>query len=132
MSRSFKTRTFQRWLRKSGLTDDALVDAVIEMERGLVDADLGGHLVKKRVALPQRGKRGSTRTIVGTNFQGRWFFLYGFEKSERSNIDQRELGALQGVARDLLALGDEQIEAAIRDGTLLEIIHGNQAQKPHS
>lgn len=131
MSRAFKTRTFRRWLRKSGLSDADLAVAVAEMERGLIDADLGGHVVKKRVALPGRGKRGSTRTIVGTNFRDRWFFLYGFEKNERSTIDERELGSLQGVASGLLALDDKQIEVAIRDGTLLEISHGNQTQKPH-
>lgn len=101
------------------------------MERGLIDADLGGHVVKKRVALPGRGKRGSTRTLVGTNFRDRWFFLYGFEKKERGNIDDRELGALQGIARVLLALDNRQIHVAIDDGTLLEISHGNETKKPH-
>lgn len=131
MGRIFKTRTFQRWFRKSGLSDAALAEAVAEMERGLVDADLGGCVVKKRVALPGRGKRGSTRTLVGTKFKDRWFFLYGFEKNERSNVDGRELAALQAIARDLLALADSQIEAAIRDGALLETGHGNETQEPH-
>jgi hypothetical protein len=103
----------------------------MEMERGLIDADLGGHVVKKRVALPGRGKRGSTRTLVGTNFKDRWFFLYGFEKNERDNIDDSELSALQGVAKGLLALKDAQIKAAIEDGALLEINHGNETQKLH-
>lgn len=131
MDRIFKTRTFQRWFRKRGLSDAALAEAVAEMERGLVDADLGGCVVKKRVALPGRGKRGSTRTLVGTKFKDRRFFLYGFEKNERSNVDGRELAALQAIARDLLALADSQIEAAIRDGALLETGHGNETQEPH-
>ncbi len=58
--------------------------AVSEMERGLVDADLGGGVVKKRVALPGRGKRGGARTLVATNRGDRWFFVYGFEKSVRT------------------------------------------------
>lgn len=132
MGRIFKTRAFQRWFRKSGLSDTALVDAVAEMERGLVDAELGGHVVKKRVALPGHGKRGSTRTLVGTNFKDRWFFLHGFEKNERSNIGGRELAALQAITRDLLALADSQIQVAIRDGALLEVGHGNETQKSHS
>lgn len=81
MSRIFKTRSFNRWLRKSGLSDEVLHQAVEEMERGLIDADLGGHVIKKRIALPGRGKRGSTRTLIGTNFKDRWFFLYGFKKT---------------------------------------------------
>jgi hypothetical protein len=51
MRRVFRTRTFTRWTRKAGLTGDALCEAVSEMAQGLVDADLGGHVVKKRVAL---------------------------------------------------------------------------------
>lgn len=101
------------------------------MERRLVDADPGGHVVQKRIALPGRGQRGRARTLVATNFNGRWFFLYGFQKNERSNIDERELGALQGVVRNLLALDDKQIDVAIHDGTLVEINHGNETQKPH-
>lgn len=132
MRRLFKTRTFQRWFRKSGLSDAALVDAVAEMESGLRDADLGGCVIKKRVALPGRGKRGSTRTLVATNFKGRWFFLYGFEKNQRSTVDARELAGLQAIASDLLALDEQQIEAAVHDGALLEINDGNKAQKPHS
>lgn len=131
MHQVFKTRSFDRWPRKSGLSDATLLEAVGEMERGLIDADLGGHVIKKRVALPGRGKRGSVRTLVGTNFKGRWFFLYGFEKNDRDNINDKELAALQSTARDLLALKDTQIKTAIRDGALLEIKHDDQTQKPN-
>jgi hypothetical protein len=127
MRRAFKTRTFNRWLRKSGLTDEALLDAVAEMERGLIDANLGGHVVKKRVALPGQGKRGSTRTLVGTNYNDRWIFLFGFGKNERDNITANELAVLQEVAEDLLAFSDEQLEIAIENGELLEMRHDDQA-----
>jgi hypothetical protein len=53
--RVFKTRPLSRWMRKTLLTDAALRKAVDEMTRGLVDADLGGGVVKRRVALPGRG-----------------------------------------------------------------------------
>lgn len=124
---AFKTRTFNRWLRKSGLSDRQLAAAVAEMERGLIDADLGGHVVKKRVALPGQGKRGSTRTLVGTNYKDRWIFLFGFGKSERDNITVSELVVLQETAKDLLALNARQIEVAIEHGELLEIDHDHQA-----
>jgi len=80
MPRVFKTRTFNRWMRKAALTDRALYEAVAEMEQGLIDADLGGHIVKKRIGVPGRGKRGSMRTLIGTNYENHWFFLFGFEK----------------------------------------------------
>lgn len=125
MSRAFKTRHFARWARKSGLTDEALCAAVVEMSAGLIDADLGGGLVKKRVGLPGRGKRGGARTLVATNKGSRWFFVFGFEKSERSNISDDELEALQALAADLLVRTSAQLDQAIADGTLQEVCHEN-------
>lgn len=86
MERVFRTRNFTRWMRKSGLTDAALCKAVKEMVAGLVDADLGGGVVKKRIALPGRGKRGGARTLVATNNGNRWFFLFGFEKTNGQTL----------------------------------------------
>ena len=98
MNRVFKTRHFGRWARKVGLSDRALCQAVEEMIRGLIDADLGGGVVKKRIGLADRGKRGAVRTLIATNKGNRWFFVFGFEKNERANIDSEELGALQDLA----------------------------------
>lgn len=99
---------------------------LIAMERGLVDADLGGHVVKKRVPLPGRGKRGGARTLVATNLGERWFFLYGFEKNERSNVDADELKAFQELASEFLALEDEAIEHAVSNGKFTELCYGNE------
>lgn len=125
MMRVFKTRTFTRSMKKTGLTDSALCIAVKEMCQGLIDADLGGDVVKKRVALPGQGKRGGARTIVATKLAGRWFFLYGFSKSERSNIDKDELKVLQEVAKELLGFGDRQLAIALAAGEILEICDGD-------
>jgi hypothetical protein len=119
--RVFKTRAFGRWMRKTALTDEALWAAVSDMERGLIDADLGGGVVKKRVALPGRGKSGSARSLVATNKGNRWFFLFGFEKNERANVSARELGALQGIAADLLELSRARLYAHVGSGALQEI-----------
>ena len=125
MKRVFKTRVFDRWMRKTRLLDDSLCKAVHEMEQGLIDADLGGGILKKRIALPGQGKRGSTRTLVATNKGDRWFFVYGFEKNERDNITSNELKALKMLADDLLGTSLSQLEAGIRDSIFLEICHGN-------
>lgn len=125
MRRVFRTRTFTRWMRKAGLTDDALCEAVSEMVQGLVDADLGGHVVKKRVALPGQGKRGGARTIVATKLADRWFFLYGFGKNERANIDKDELKMLQEVAKEFLGFDDRQLTAALAAGEIVEVCNGN-------
>lgn len=123
MRRSFKTRHFSRWMRKTGLTDSALCSAVAEMAEGLIDADLGGGIVKKRVGLAGRGKRGGARTLVATNKGTRWFFLYGFEKNDRANITDDELEALKEIAEQLLARTGKQLDEAVQDGSLKEICH---------
>jgi hypothetical protein len=124
MIRSFKTRTFARWTNKADVSDAALLQAVEEMSCGLVDADLGGHVVKKRVALPGQGKRGGARVIVATKLADRWFFLFGFSKNERDNIDSDDLKALRETAGQLLAFTDQQLLAALAANELTEIDHG--------
>ncbi len=116
-----KTKKFDRWARKIGLVDALLCHAVEEMLKGLIDADLGGGVYKKRVALPGKGKSGSARTLLATNRQDRWFFVFGFEKNDRANISTKELEALQLLADDLLSMKEEQIRQAIVDGALLGV-----------
>jgi len=126
MTRVFKTRHFCRWMRRTELTDQALWAAVSEMRAGLIDADLGGGVMKKRVPLPRRGKSGSTRTLVATNRGDRWFFLFGFQKNERANVSARELEALQGIAADLLRLSSAELNAHVESEALQEICHDCQ------
>ena len=127
MKRVFKTRHFGRWMRKTELSEKALYAAVAEMEAGLIDADLGSGVVKKRIALPGRGKSGGTRVLVATNRGNRWFFVFGFEKNQRASITDKELEALQGIAHDLLKLTNVQLDAAVTEGTLEEIRHDSQS-----
>jgi hypothetical protein len=121
MRRLFKTRTFARWSRKAQVSDKALVKAIAEMEAGLIDADLGGSVYKKRVPLPGRGKRGGARILVATRHVNRWFLLYGFGKNEQANIDDRELAALQTLAGALLSMTSSQIEHSVAGKELMEI-----------
>ena len=94
----YETRWFNRWARKEGLAASSLCAAVKEMTHGLIDADLGGGLVKKRIGRAGRGKSGGYRTLVATNHGKRWVFLFGFPKNERSNIDKDETEALKKLA----------------------------------
>ena len=123
MKRVFKTRHFSRWMRKTELTDSALCSAVSEMAQGLIDADLGGGVVKKRVGLAGRGKSGGARTLIATNKGPRWFFVFGFEKSDRANIAPDELEALQNIAHELLARTGSQLDLAVSERVLEEICH---------
>lgn len=112
-------------MRKTELTNKALRHAVHEMANGLIDADLGGHVLKKRVALPGRGKRGSTRTLVATNRDDKWFFVFGFEKNERANVAPDELVALQLMALDLLKLSAPQLDQFVAEGKIEDISDEN-------
>jgi hypothetical protein len=91
------------------------------MDAGLFEADLGGGLLKKRIARPGEGKSGGYRTLVATNRGGRWVFVFGFPKNERSNIDKDEQEALKKLAAHLLSLTISAIGKAISDGELIEV-----------
>ncbi len=119
--RVFKTKHFAKFAAKAGLVDAALCDAVKEMDQGLIDADLGGGVVKKRVALPGQGKSGSSRTIVAHRKGSHWFFVYGFEKNVRANITDREKVALQKLAADMFAYSEADLDSLVAGKNLLEI-----------
>ena len=89
--RAFKTKIFAKWMRKVGLKDQDLLLAILEMETGLIDADLGGDVYKKRIGLPGAGKRSGARTVVASKLYRKWFFLFGFVKNEKDNISDNEL-----------------------------------------
>ena len=129
--RVFKTRTFGRWLRKTNLADRHLCNAVDEMSAGLIDADLGGHVFKKRVAGPGRGKSGSARVVVATNLGSRWFFVYGFEKKDQANIGARELAAFQRYASALLQLDASRLAVEQELGNFIEICHEEKKSNSH-
>ncbi len=117
----YKTRWFNRWAHKQGLDDLSLCAAVREMILGLYDADLGGGLVKKRIARSGKGKSSGFRTLIATNKGERWIFVYGFPKNERSNIDKNEEEALKKLATELLSLTSAALEAAQNNDELMEI-----------
>lgn len=119
--RVFKTRTFVRWSRTVGLPERALCAVAREIAAGLVDADIGGNVLEKRVRLPGRGKRGGARVLIATRMAERWFFLYGFAKNERATIDDRQLAALQMTAEALLEMDFLSLGRALRAGELTEI-----------
>lgn len=117
----YKNKTFNRWARKQGFDDLSLCAAVNEMMAGLIDADLGGGLLKKRIARSGQGKRGGFRTLVVTNKGDRWIFVYGFSKNERSNIDKDEEEGLKKLAAYLLALTPQALEKAKSADVLTEV-----------
>lgn len=119
--RIFKNKLFDKWACKEGITDNILRVAVTEMESGLIDADLGGHIYKKRVALQGRGKRGGARTLLAYRMGKKAFFMYGFSKNELENIDSKELKALKQLAAIQLGWNEEQLALALQHEKLFEV-----------
>ena len=95
--------------------------AIKAIEAGLVDAQLGGELVKKRIARRSEGKRGGFRTIVAVRVGEKAFFLYCFAKNQRDNITSRELAALKRLATELIGYSEAALDKALASGALVEI-----------
>lgn len=119
--RIFKTKWFVRYARREQIKDRSLREAVLRAEQGLVDADLGGNVIKQRVARAGQGRSGGYRMLVAFRSKARAVFLYGFAKNERDNIDKDELATLREIAAAWLAADIDQIERAIAKGVLQEI-----------
>ena len=119
----FLTRGVVRFSRRQRIADASLSEAIERAERGTIDADLGGGLIKQRVARPGQGRSGGFRMIVAYRAAGRAVFLYAFAKSDRDNIDDDELEALRTIGANWLAASAELVGEAIEDGDLKEIEH---------
>jgi hypothetical protein len=117
----YKTKVFDRWAKKAGLKNIDLCEAVEEMQRGLYDADLGGYVLKKRIARRGQGKSGGFRTLIATNKGSKWFFIFGWPKNERSNIADNEAAALKKTASYLLSMTSGMLKCAEDNGEIIRI-----------
>lgn len=124
--RTFKTRGFARFARKEDIADPVLIDAVDRAERGLIDADLGGGVLKQRVARPGTGRSGGYRVLLFFRVGERAIFASGFAKNERDNINEAELAVLKQTAGEVLALSDGEVAKLIASGGWLELDRGEQ------
>lgn len=119
--RIFKNKPFTRFARKAGLDDPTLCEAIASAERGLIDADLGGGVIKQRIARPGKGKSGGFRAMILYKRATRAVFVHGFAKNERANITQDELATLKELASHILAYDDKALAQAVAFGTLIEV-----------
>ena len=98
------------------------------MERGLIDADLGGGVVKQRIARPGKGKSSGFRVIVLYRAGAVAFFVHGFAKSDRANLRDDEVVALKALASQMLAYNDKTIAKAVASGAIVEVICDEESQ----
>jgi hypothetical protein len=119
--RVFKTRAFARFARSERISDASLCEAIRRAERGLVDADLGGDVIKQRVARPGQGRSGGYRVLAAYSAKARAVFLFGFAKSARANVDKDELATLRDIAKAWLAADAHALAGALNRGLIEEI-----------
>lgn len=118
----FVVDDFRRWMRRQVLVDDDLCEAVAEMARGLIDADLGHGLLKKRVARSGGGKRGGYRVIVASRKRAPWFVLRGFAKNDQANVGHGDLVLLKALSKKLLSMTADGLRDALARGDVMEVI----------
>jgi hypothetical protein len=119
--RIFKSRWFQHFARKEGIADEALCEAVAQADMGQIDADLGGEVIKQRIARPGQGKSKGYRTIILFRRGAKAFFVYGFAKSQRANINDDEEAQFKEAARLVLAMTEMQLAVRLKKGDFVEV-----------
>ena len=119
--RIFKTKWFQRFVRKEQIADVALLEAVERACTGQIDAYLGGGVIKQRIARPGQGRSGGYRTIIVFRKEDRAVFLYGFAKSQRSNVKPDEVKQFKEAAKHVLSLTEQQLAALVKQGDFVEV-----------
>jgi hypothetical protein len=119
--RIYKTRWLARFTRQERITDQSLREAIARAQRGLIDADLGGGLIKQRVARKGQGRSGGYRMMIAYREQDRAVFFYGFAKSDRENVEPDELLTMREIAAEFLARVLNQIAEAIRNNKIEEV-----------
>lgn len=119
--RIFKVKWFTRYAAQEKISDEDLVTAIKRVEKGLIDADLGGNLIKIRIARKGQGRSSGFRTLIAYQKNKRAVFLYGFAKSERENIEDSELISLKELAAGWLKISDQEISSSLSSGFLKEV-----------
>lgn len=120
-TRIYKNRWFAKFASREGISDATLVAAIDQANRGLIDADLGGGLIKQRVAREGGGKSGGYRTLVFFRQEDRAVFAFGFAKSNKANLDAAELRAYKQAAKIIMALTQAQIDTEVAAGRLFKV-----------
>lgn len=119
--RVFRNAWFRKFARKQRITDRALCDAIDRAEAGLIDADLGGGLIKQRVARAGAGKSGGYRTLVAFRSGSRSAFVFGFAKSDQDTVDEDDERNLKKLAKLVLELADDDMDRLVAAGTFDEV-----------
>ena len=124
--RLFKNKKFAQFALENGITDARLCRAIKDADKGLIEADLGGGVIKQRIARENEGKSGGYRTIIFYRKEDRAFFVYGFAKNDKANITQHEKKTLKAYANTVLDYSDKELKYKIKNNELIEIIYDKE------
>jgi hypothetical protein len=120
--RVFKNVSFSRFARKENISDAVLLEAVLRAKNGQIDADLGGGVIKQRIARQGEGKRGGYRTLVLYRAGERAFFVYGFAKNDQDNIDDARLSDMKTLAAVVLNLPEAELKKLLECRAYTEVL----------
>ncbi|OOF37645.1 type II toxin-antitoxin system RelE/ParE family toxin [Rodentibacter heidelbergensis] len=120
--RIFKTKAFDKFAQKNHILDNDLLKAIIRAEQGLIDADLGGNIIKQRLARKGQGSSGGFRSFIFYKLNENSYFVAGISKNVRDNISSQELTALKALAKVYATFTPQQIELQIQNGLLIEVL----------
>lgn len=121
--RVFKNKWFMRFAKKFGIQDKTLCDVIERIEGGLIDADLGGCIIKQRISREGQGRSGGYRTLIAYRSQKRSFFIYGFAKNQRDNIKDEELETFKELGKVWLEASEQRIKKSLEEGLLKEVYY---------
>jgi len=119
--RIFRNQWITKFAKKHKISDSELIEAVERADDGLIDADLGGGVIKQRIARQGQGRSGGYRSLIFFRHGERAFFMTAFAKNDRENITDKELAELKKAAAIILAMIETDIEQAKSNGTFTEI-----------
>lgn len=124
--RIFLTKSFMRFVRRHSIEDTDLRDAICRVTKGLIDADLGGGVIKQRIARPNQGKSGGYRSIILFRRGNNAFFVYGFSKSSRHNLRSDEVTGFRRLADVMLSYDEAALDQALDSGVIREVNPGGK------
>jgi len=117
----YKNKPFARFAKKTRITDVDLWNAAQLANEGVIDADLGGGVIKQRIAAAGKGKSGGSRSIILFRKNDRAVYVYGFEKKDLANIRPNELEAFRELAQVILGYTNAEIARRVEDGALFNV-----------
>ena len=104
------------------------MEAALRIHQGAIDANLGGGVIKQRIARKGQGRSSGSRAIVLLCLQGRMVYVYGFEKKDKDALAEDELSAFRELATVMQGYRDAELAKRVADGALIKVEDSGEDQ----